>query len=206
MELLEGYESEVSSSTECEETLSALTESVNAVCSVYLLTYSQSDTVKFPCRRDFTLAVVTGFSQGKGKVIQWCCCKEQHTKTSGEHYRIAVKLDRNQRWLPCKEYLQREHGISVHFSNKHANYVTKSDPDFEQSPRHPFLNSCGEPKTSSASRARLNGKWKRGPRLSTVHDKEVDHDDDDDDNRHHFTVVAKLPGLRMQARLPVTLF
>ena len=61
--------------------------------------------------------------QGKGRVVQWCCCREKH-KNGGEHYHLALKLDRNERWLSAKEFLLKEFGISVHFSNKHHNYFS----------------------------------------------------------------------------------
>ena len=133
------------------------------VRSVYLVTHSQADIVKFASREDFAQAIVTAFSQGKAKVVHWCCCREQHKK-SGEHYHLSLKLDRNQRWLNAKRYLLREYSISVHFSSKHHNYysawryVTKCDNNFIESAGHPYLGKNSEPPTSSASRARHSKK------------------------------------------------
>ena len=159
MELLKNYCSDDSSSE--ETTSSSIDDSLAAkdVRSVYLVTYSQADIVKFSSPEDFALAVLAWFSQGKAQVLQWCCCREQH-KNSGEHYHLALKLDRNQCWLSAKELLQSEYGISVYFSNKHHNYysawryVTKSDPDYKESANHSYLGDKSEPKTSSASQRR----------------------------------------------------
>ena len=151
-----------------ETTSSSTNDSLTAkdIRSVYLVTYSQADIVKFSSREDFPLAVLASFSQGKAQVLQWCCCRER--KNSGDHYHLALKLDRNQHWLSAKEFLQREYGISVHFSNKHQNYynsawryVTKSDPDYTESTNHPYLGDKSEPKTSSASRRRCQRIAKR---------------------------------------------
>lgn len=108
------------------------------VRQVYLVTYSQADTVKFPTRASFAKAVVESFSQRCATVMHWCCCQEEHKK-SGVHYHICVKLDRTQRWMSSKKFLKEKHSISVHFSTIHANYytawkyVTKEDGNFEQS-------------------------------------------------------------------------
>ena len=112
----------------------------------------------FPSREDFTLAVVGSFSNRSAKIVQWCC-RESHQK-SGELYHLAVKLDRNQRWLSSKEFLRSEYGIVVNYSSCHHNYysawryVTKSDSNYIESVDHPDLKNSHEPRTSSASRAK----------------------------------------------------
>ena len=150
MDLLQCYESNNTSSSEEE----CLTE--RQFRSVYLVTYSQADMAKFPTREVFARAIVESFSTGTAKVVQWVCCREKHRK-GGDHYHLAIKLDRNQRWMMSKRYLQRTYGITVHYSNRHHNYysawlyVTKSDREFKESDRHPDLRNRGEPRTDVAS-------------------------------------------------------
>ena len=108
------------------------------VRQIYLITYSMVDTERFPTRSSFAEAVVQSFADTPAKVLQWCCCLEQHVQ-SGVHFHMAMKLDKNQRWLPSKRYLLERCGISVHFSDTHENYfsawkyVTKEDRDYIQS-------------------------------------------------------------------------
>ena len=156
MDFLKSYCSDDSSSEDSENIVIEESLDNNEVCSVYLVTYSQADIVKFASRQDFALAVVNSFSQGKAKVVHWCCSGEQHKK-SGEHYHLALKLYRNTCWLTSKEFLRREYGISSHYSNKHHNYysawryVTKCDHNFKESAGHPYLGENSEPKTSLAT-------------------------------------------------------
>ncbi len=66
---------------------------------------------------------------------------------SGVHYHMCVNLDKLQRWLPAKNFLAQSYGISVHFSDRHANYytvwscVTKEDRSAEESEDHPDLKA-----------------------------------------------------------------
>ena len=104
---------------------------------IYLITYSMVDRECFPTRSSFADAVVQSFADTPAKVLQWCCCLEQHVQ-SGVHFHMAMKLDKNQRWLPSKRYLLERCGISVHFSATHENYfsawkyVMKEDQDYIQ--------------------------------------------------------------------------
>ena len=88
--------------------------------------------------------------------MQWCCSKEHHTITGGIHYHMCVKLKNCQRWLPVKKFLADFHGISVHFSNHHANYYTawryviKEDDSAEESEGHPDLKNSNGPRTMNA--------------------------------------------------------
>ena len=72
------------------------------------------------------------------KVKHWSCCLEEH-KNGGLHFHLAIKLDRNQRWISSKTYLIDVYGISVHYSNRHYNYysawryVMKSDACYIES-------------------------------------------------------------------------
>lgn len=147
MELLKHYNS---SSSDTDGELGS-----RQVRQVYLITYSQANTTKFPTRRSFAEAVVRSFSQRTARVVQWCCARENH-QGSGVHYHVAIKLNKNQRWLPAKNFLKGTYGISVHFSNVHANYftawryVTKEDTEYEQSETHPDLSNACEPTTMKA--------------------------------------------------------
>ena len=129
---------------------------VRSVRKVYLITYSQADVVRFPTRHSFVEAVLYSFHDTPAKIMHWCCCLEEHPKSGGSHFHMALKLDKNQRWLPSKRFLYERCGISVHFSAIHRNYfsawkyVTKQDKEFVQSPGHPDLRD-GPPKTTRAS-------------------------------------------------------
>ena len=157
MELLQAYNSDDSTSSGDSDCDKSLTK--NDIRSVYLITYSQADLLKFPSRNDFAEAVVRSFASVTANIVQWCCCRERHKK-SGEHYHLALKLDRNQRWMKSKTFLRQEHGITVHYSSRHHNYysawryVTKDDPDYTQSVGHPDLRNREEPRTSAASRGK----------------------------------------------------
>ena len=70
--------------------------------SVYLITYSQADTEMVSSRNSFAVIVLDSFQnadpQSQSQVVQWVCSEESH-KEGGIHYHMAVKLDRNRRWL-----------------------------------------------------------------------------------------------------------
>lgn len=69
MESLQQYESSSSDSDFHNDELST-----RQVRQVYLVTYSQADTSKFPTRKLFAEAVVLSFSRGTTtSVVHWCC-------------------------------------------------------------------------------------------------------------------------------------
>ena len=74
------------------------------VRSVYLITYSQADLQLFPTRESFTTAIENAFSSSQTDLLHWVCCLENPSQV-GEHYHMAVKLNRNQRWLGVKDKL-----------------------------------------------------------------------------------------------------
>ena len=82
---------------------------------------------------------------GCAKVKHWSCCLEEY-KDGRLHFHLAIKLDRNQRWISSKTYLIEVYGISVHYSNRHYNYysawryVTKSDACYIENEGHPRLD------------------------------------------------------------------
>lgn len=157
----------------------------DAVRQVYLVTYSQANLDMFPTRRSFAEAVVCSFSGTTANVLQWVCCREPHIH-GGSHYHLAIKLDRCQRWLQSKQYLQSQHDISVHFSNLHHNYfsawkyVTKSDEQVLESEGHPDLWNSKPPKTNKAcsrkrqsrNEQRENHTRSRSTSLDSEHDDE----------------------------------
>ena len=96
------------------------------VRQVYLITYSQANLERFPTRRALAECVINAFRQTGSGVMQWVCCIERH-KHNGQHYHMAVKLERIRRWISAKQYLVEEHGISVNFSNTHDNYYKTLD-------------------------------------------------------------------------------
>ena len=130
--------------------------------SVYLITYSQHYLRKFLTRESFANVVVNAFSD-QVIVTRWVCSREKHAEV-GEHYHIAVKLDRNRRWLRVKSSLKASHGITVNFSSEHSNYysawryVTKSDQDYVQSPGHHNLTFSAPPRTIAATQRKCQNK------------------------------------------------
>ena len=139
----------------------ASTTNVSAphVRQVYLITYSQANLEHFPTRRSFAECVVETFNVTGAGVMQWACCREEH-RDEGEHYHLAVKLERIRRLSAVKTLLQEKHGISVHFSNTHNNYysawkyVTKEDEEVLQSANHPNLWNSKPPRTDKACEKR----------------------------------------------------
>ena len=156
MEMLKGYDTDELSSEESDKEMSEREEKeINLRCvrQVYLITYIQADEVRFPSRKSYADAVLFSFNDTPGKVVQWCCCLEKHS-SNVIHYHMAVKLDRNQRWLQSKKFLLEKRGISVCFSAIHSNYysawqyVTKQDSRFIQSVGHPHLANYHQPSTT----------------------------------------------------------
>ena len=127
MELLKAYDSDAGFSSEerDDEILQSQDQEIDSrtVRQVYLITYSQADQARFPTRESFVEAVLFSFNGTPAKVVQWSCCLERHAVT-GIHYHMAVKLNKNQRWLQSKKLLLEKFGISVHFSAIHANYYS----------------------------------------------------------------------------------
>ena len=161
MDLIKGYSSE-SDSTECE------TEEIGRreVRQVYLITYSQVDTTKFPTRESFAAAVVASFRAPSANVLHWCCCKESH-KSGGIHYHLSIILNKSHQWLPAKNYLKEHYNISVHFSSVHANYftawkyVTKEDRDVVMSENHPDLWNSAGPSTMKAHLTKAKARTRK---------------------------------------------
>ena len=127
------------------------------VRSVYLITYSQADIVRFNKVR-FANLIVEIFEEGDVRVLQWVCSKESHTD-GGYHFHVAIKLNKVKRWLTIRRTLSNQHGIEVHFSSHHNDYYSAwsyviKDGDFVQSTGHPDLASASAPRTTNALAAR----------------------------------------------------
>ena len=142
------------------------------VKSVYLITYSEADLQLFPTRESFATAIENAFSSSQTDLLHWVCCLENHSQV-GVHYHMAVKLNRNQRWLWVKDKLKSEFGVAVNFSANHANYygawryVTKEDKHYIESPDHPDLANNAGPRTMSALQS-VNKVRKRKQRWPKV--------------------------------------
>ena len=118
MELLKEYDSDGFSSEERDdEILQSQDQETDSrtVRQVYLITYSQANQARFPTRESFLEAVLFSFNGTPAKVVQWCCCLERHAVT-GIHYHMAVKLNKNQRWLQNKKSLLEKFGFLFIFS------------------------------------------------------------------------------------------
>jgi len=127
----------------------------SAVRQVYLVTYSQVDAAIFPTRTSFAEAILEAFScSTNATILHWVCTSEKHVN-GGMHYHMALKLNKCQRWLAVRDYIQSQFGVNVNFSNRHVNYftawqyATKEDSTPVQSDNHPDLS--GPPRTMAAS-------------------------------------------------------
>ena len=156
------------------------------------------DEARFPTRRS-----LFSFHNTPAKVVQLCCCLERHAVTLVDtHYHMALKLDRNQRWLQSKKDLLHKLGISVHFSTIHTNYysawqyVTKKDSRFIQSLDHPDVVNCHPPRTTLASVANHSRPTKKQspPTDELVEERSYEHDDaelESVDNNYNLPNSAK---------------
>ena len=155
-----------------EETTSDLNR--RQMRTVYLVTYSRADADIVSSRDSFAVVVLDSFlnddPNAQGKVVQWVCSQESH-KDGGNHYHMAVKLDRSRRWLKVRNYADSKHGVKLNFSSTHDNYysawkyATKEDQDYLQSQDHPDLKNV-PPQTQAASEVRLGSGNKKGGKTS----------------------------------------
>ena len=148
------------------------------VRSVYLITYSQANLGIFPTREAFASAVENAFKSVQAKVSNWVCCLERHN-TSGVHYHMAVKLDKNQRWLAVKDKMKNDFGVTLNFSGNHSNYysawkyVTKQDQIYVESLGHPDLHTASTPQTTQASQCRMGGVKRKQQNHKSGKEKKV---------------------------------
>ena len=83
------------------------------------------------------------------------CCRETH-KDGGSHYHCALKLTSVKKWVSVKERIQKNHNISVHFSDSHDShlsayrYLCKEDENVAHSADHPNLTDAKSPATKKS--------------------------------------------------------
>ena len=157
---------------------------------VYLVTYSRADTRKFPTRQAFAEAVLNAWAHNSVvRILHWVVSLEAHAETSADtdtespamnqHHHMALKLCKKSRWLQVRNFIDREYGIQVHFSDNQNTYygayryVTKEDGEALHSPQHPDLSSAPRTEPAIASRKRTaRGKSRdstqRGKRALTI--------------------------------------
>ena len=78
---------------------------VPSVRKLYLIIYSQADVGRFPPRQSFVEAVLYSFYDTPDKIMHWSCCMEEHPESGGSYFQMALKLNRNKRWLSSKRFL-----------------------------------------------------------------------------------------------------
>ena len=89
---------------------------------LYIITYSRADTLKFPTKESFSLALIEAWKFYGIDILHWVVSIEAHANAgeSGEdvnryHFHMAVKLKKRARWLQVKKYLREKFGIEVKF-------------------------------------------------------------------------------------------
>ena len=152
---------------------------VRAFRSIFLVTYSRANPHIVPNKEQFARIVTEAVERATpSTVIQWVVGEEKHSD-GGIHFHMAMKVDRQQRWLCIRDRIRMDHGINVNFSDGHPNYytawtyVTKEDPQPLQSENHPDLKNATLPRTTAASHARLetgepSSKVAKVPRLNNL--------------------------------------
>ena len=102
---------------------------------VYLLTYSRADTRKFPTRQAFAEAVLNARAHNSVRILHWVVSLEAHAETGADtdtespamnqhHFHMALKLCKKSRCLQVGNFIDREYGIQVHFSDNHNTYYS----------------------------------------------------------------------------------
>ena len=129
--------------------------------SIFLITYSQVDVQKCDSKERFSDIVRGAIERAtQAKIVNWVVGEEVH-HDGGFHYHMAIKLDRQQRWLVIRDRVQTDHAIAINFSDGHPNYysawlyATKEDPSPLESANHPDLHNYPGPRTTAATRARM---------------------------------------------------
>jgi len=83
---------------------------------VYIITYSQADTSKFPTRESFIQAIIEAWKFYGINILHWVVCIEAHANLHSEssddlnyyHFHMAVKWEKRGRWLQVKKYLNEK--------------------------------------------------------------------------------------------------
>ena len=131
--------------------------SLREVRLIYLITYSQVDSSIAATREDFARIVVDAFSKtnsGSSEIIKASGFVVEKTI----HYHKAVKLTRARRWASIRNYLQREYGICVNFSNVREHKLFrclaqchKGGQFLHRVHGHPELTNDSQPRTTNAT-------------------------------------------------------
>ena len=88
------------------------------VSKVYLITYSSANTDVYD-REKFSDMIVKCFEVvTTAKISQLACCMVQH-KVNSYHFHMCILLDKLQRWLKVKNYVQQKYGIVINFFWSH---------------------------------------------------------------------------------------
>lgn len=86
--------------------------------SVYVIISGQADIEKVESHLEFRDMVLDFFRRnGKTNILRWVCSKEEH-KDQGYHYCMAIKLDRQRRWLSLRKDLDQRFGVKVQTSTQ----------------------------------------------------------------------------------------
>ena len=123
----------------------------------YLITYSKTNTSKFPKRESFSEALVVKFNSGKSvdKVQLWSRFKEQHGN-GGIRYHCVLKVAENKKCKSLKENISKKHNITLHFSDKHYfylsayKYICKEDTEVAHSKNRSHLLDAKSPRAKKS--------------------------------------------------------
>ena len=154
--------------------------------SVYLITYSQANLEVVPSQTDFATIVKDALEKtGTGGTVveRWCYCRENH-QDGNPHYHVAIKLNKQRRWLSARDYIAKHYNIQVNFSDKPGNYYeawlycTKSDREIVTSDNHPdFTRASRTTNATSQKRAAatFNSDTSREKRRKTFDALDLHH-------------------------------
>jgi len=125
---------------------------------VFLITYSKADLSKFPARESFSAEIVKAF--GEKFIVEWACCIEEHPKTGGKHFHMAISFNRSLRFGPVKKHFLKTFKVSIHFKIESLGYVAayryickkKRIDEVLHSEGHSPMARIRTPKTSKAMR------------------------------------------------------
>ena len=92
---------------------------------------------------------------------------------------MAIKLEKNQRWLAEKKKMKNDFGVTLNFSGNHSNYycawkyVTKQDQMYVESLGHPDLRTASTPQTTQASQCGMRGVKRKQENCKSGKEKKV---------------------------------
>ena len=137
----------------------------------FLITYSRANMLLFPTRQTFAEAMLAALREnGTEEPLCWACGLEEH-KDGAQHYHLAVKFQKERKWLSAWNYMRANYHVTVNFAEKSKmyiaayRYVTKSDPNPLLSDGHKPLDAIAQPRTakcvSASSRAAASRRRSR---------------------------------------------